>query len=63
MPLMSVILSLIIVGVVLYLINNMIPMDSKIKAIINGVVVIFVLLWLLRVFSVFDTGVSFPSFR
>jgi cytochrome c biogenesis protein CcdA len=63
MPLMSVVLSLIFVGVILYLVNNYIPMDRKIKTIINGVVVIFVLLWLLRVFSVLDTGVNFPTFR
>ena len=48
MDLISLIVVLIIVGVLLYLINNLIPMDSKIKTIINVVVVVAVCLWLLN---------------
>jgi hypothetical protein len=44
---LSILIALIIVGVVLYLVNTMLPMDPKIKTILNVVVVIFVLLWLL----------------
>jgi hypothetical protein len=51
MPLIHVIVVLIVVGVVLYLINTYIPMAGSIKAILNAVVVIFVLLWLLSVFG------------
>jgi hypothetical protein len=51
MPLLHVLLILIVVGVVLWLINNYIPMDGKIKNILNGVVVIVVILWLLQVFG------------
>ena len=51
MPLISLILILITVGVLLWLVNRFIPMDSKIKSILNGVVVIFVVLWLLQVFG------------
>jgi hypothetical protein len=52
MPILNVILVLIVVGVLLWLVNNYIPMDSKIKSILNGVVVIVVVLWLLKAFGV-----------
>ncbi len=50
-PLISLIITLIVVGVILYLINNYLPMDGKIKSILNIVVVIAVILWLLRSFG------------
>ena len=52
MPLLTVVLTLIVVGVLLWLVNNYIPMDSKIKSILNVVVVICVVLWLLQAFGV-----------
>jgi hypothetical protein len=52
MPLISVVIVLIVVGVLLWLVNTYIPMDHKIKTIINVVVVIAVVLWLLNVFGV-----------
>jgi hypothetical protein len=55
MSLVSLILILIVVGVVLWLINTYIPMDAKIKSILNAVVVIAVVLWLLKVFGLIDT--------
>ena len=51
MPLMSLVVTLVIVGVVLWLVNTMIPMDGKIKQILNVVVVIVVCLWLLQAFT------------
>ena len=45
--LISLIITLVIVGVVLYLIN-LIPMDATIKTIIRVLVILFVLLWLLN---------------
>ncbi|MBW8743454.1 MAG: hypothetical protein JF628_03750 [Sphingomonas sp.] len=50
--LLQVILVLIVVGVLLWLVNNYIPMDSKIKGILNAVVVILVVLWLLQAFGI-----------
>ncbi len=47
-----VVLVLIAVGVVLWLINSLIPMARPIKSILNAVVVIVVIVWLLRVFGV-----------
>ena len=52
MPLVTIVITLIIVGVLLWLVNTYIPMDGKIKKIINVVVVIVVVLWLLNVFGV-----------
>ena len=51
MPLMSVIGTLIVVGILLWLVNSFLPMDAKIKQILNIVVVIAVVLWLLSAFG------------
>jgi hypothetical protein len=55
MPLLNVVLVLIVVGVLLWLVNTYIPMDRKIKKILNVVVVIAVVLWLLRVYGLLDS--------
>ena len=52
MPLIQVLIGLIVVGVLLWLVNTYIPMQSAIKSILNAVVVIVVVLWLLNVFGV-----------
>jgi hypothetical protein len=49
----SVIISLVVVGVILWLVNAYAPIDKKIKKIINIVVIILLILWLLRVFGIF----------
>jgi hypothetical protein len=54
MPLINVVLTLIVVGVVLWLINTYIPMQATIKKILNVVVVIVVILWLLHGFGVLN---------
>lgn len=51
MPLINVVITLIVVGVLLWLINTYIPMDGKIKNLLNIVVVIAVVLWLLSAFG------------
>ncbi|MDP4263327.1 MAG: Thivi_2564 family membrane protein [Bacteroidota bacterium] len=55
MPLLTVLLVLIVVGVILWLVNTYIPMDRKIKNILNAVVVIAVVIWLLKVFGVLNS--------
>ncbi len=52
MPLINLVIVLIVVGVLLWLVNSYIPMDDKIKKILNVVVIIAVVLWLLSVFGV-----------
>jgi len=54
MSLISLVLTLIVIGVLLWLINIYIPMDGKIKKIINIVVVVAVVLWLLSAFGVIN---------
>jgi hypothetical protein len=53
MPLMTVILTLIVIGVLLWLINTYIPMDAKIKQILNVVAVIAVILWVVNLYVPF----------
>ena len=52
MPLINVVVVLMAVGVLLWLVNTYLPMDGKIKNILNGVVVIAVVVWLLQAFGV-----------
>lgn len=53
MSLLSILIVLIVAGVLLWLVNNYIPMDHKIKNILNAVAVVVVVVWLLKVFGVF----------
>lgn len=55
MPVINVFVTMVIAGVVLWLINTYIPMDGKIKKILNGVVVVVMILWLLSVFGIFGS--------
>jgi hypothetical protein len=55
MPLMQILLTLIVVGVLLWLVNRFIPMAGSIKSILNAVVVIGVVLWLINAFGLFHS--------
>jgi len=55
MPLVQALFTLIVVGVVLWLVNQFIPMASSIKSILNAIVVIGVLWWLGNVFGLFHS--------
>lgn len=48
MSLLSLVITLIIIGMGLYMINRYIPMASSIKTILNFVVVVVVCVWLLQ---------------
>lgn len=65
MPLLNVVLTLVVVGVVLWLINTYIPMQATIKKILNIVVVIVVILWLLYGFGIISGSgsVSMPTVK
>ena len=52
MSLISLVVTLIVVGVLLWAVNTYIPMDPTIKKILNIVIVIAVVLWLLAAFGV-----------
>jgi UDP-N-acetylmuramyl pentapeptide phosphotransferase/UDP-N-acetylglucosamine-1-phosphate transferase len=55
MSLVTLIITLIVVGVLLWLVNNYIPMDAKIKNILNIVVVVAVVVWLLNALGLMDS--------
>ena len=55
MPLLHVVMMLIVVGVLLWLVNRLIPMAGSIKSILNAVVVIAVVVWILNVFGLFNS--------
>jgi hypothetical protein len=50
--LLAVVIRLLIVGILLGLINRYIPMASSIKSLLNGVVIIYMVIWLLQVFHI-----------
>ena len=50
MPLIQLIIVLIVIGVLLWLANNYLPLDATIKKILNIVVVVAVIVWLLALF-------------
>lgn len=55
MSLIGLVLTLVVVGVLLWLLNNYVPMDAKIKRIMNIVVVIVVVIWLLQTFGLLSS--------
>ncbi len=59
MPLLSIVITLVVIGVVLYLINNYIPMASGIKTLLNVVVVIVAAVWVLQVFGLWGHVTSY----
>jgi 1-acyl-sn-glycerol-3-phosphate acyltransferase len=65
MSLFSLIITLIGGGVLLWLVNTYIPMDGKIKKILNVVVVICVVVWLLHAFGILHHSgdITVPQIR
>lgn len=59
----QLIITLVIIGVILWLVNTFIPLDGKIKKILNVVVVICVILWLLHVFGVLNGTHDVPVLK
>ena len=53
MPILTILLVLIAIGVILWAVNKYVPMDAKIKNILNVVIVGLTIFWLLKVFGVF----------
>lgn len=51
MSLISIIVVLAVVGLLLWAITNLIPMDARIRNIIYVVALVFICLWLLQVFG------------
>jgi hypothetical protein len=55
MPVLTILIVIIVVGVILWLVNSYIPMQSTVKRILNAVVIIILVIWLLKVFGVLDS--------
>lgn len=52
MPILTIIIVLVLVGLILWGVNTYIPMQQTMKRILNAVVIIIVIIWLLQVFGV-----------
>ena len=52
MPLIQLVIVLVVFGVLLWAINNYIPMDATIKKILNVVVILVVILFILSAFGI-----------
>jgi hypothetical protein len=52
MPLINVIVVLVIVGVLLYVVETLLPIDRTIKRIIHIIVILAVCIWLLQAFKI-----------
>jgi hypothetical protein len=63
MSLISLVCLLIVIGVLLWIINTYLPMNGKIRNLINAVLVIALILWLLRVFGILGSLGSLSSVR
>lgn len=62
MPLLTLIVALAATGVILYCINKFVPMDARIKMILNVVVIVVLVVVVLDAFGVIDAmrGVRVP---
>lgn len=62
MPLLTLIIAIAAVGVLLYCINAFVPMEARIKQILNIIVILILVVWCLEAFGVFDAlrGVDVP---
>lgn len=59
MPLINLLLVIVVVGFLLWLVNTYIPMDDKIKKILNIIVVIAVIVWILKILGLFNTLMNY----
>jgi hypothetical protein len=59
MPLVYVVLTLIVAGVLLWLVNTYVPMASSIKTILNLVVVVVVAVWVLQAFGLWQSVLNY----
>jgi hypothetical protein len=65
MSLVSIVVTLVVIGLVMWLINNYIPMAGAIKSLLNIVVFVVVLIWVLQTFGLIGAihGLKIPPLR
>lgn len=51
MSLLTIILAIVLVGLLLWVVNSLIPMEATVKRILNVVVIIALVIWLLKAFG------------
>ena len=54
MPLTTVILTIVAAGFLLWIVNRFIPMQSQIKSVLNGFVVVVLVLWIANLYGLLD---------
>jgi hypothetical protein len=59
MPLINIAVVIIVVGVLMWLVNRFIPMQGTIKGLLNGLVVIALVIWLLKIFGLLNSITQF----
>jgi hypothetical protein len=59
MPLIYIVLTLIVAGVLMWLINTYIPMAGGIKTLLNAVVVIVLAVWVLQAFGLWHSVLNY----
>jgi len=52
--LISVIITLLVIGLLMYLVDLLIPMDATIRQVIRIIVLVAVCIWLLQVFGIWN---------
>jgi hypothetical protein len=58
MPIFTVLLVVVVIGVVLWLVEAFVPMSPPIKRLLQGLVVLLLIVWLLQAFGLLHgTGV------
>ena len=57
----SVLIVLVVVGVLLWLLNTLVPIDARIKTVINVLVGLYVFFYILSALGVFHGGAMFPA--
>ena len=62
MPMLDLIIAIAAVGILLYCINRFVPMEGRVKSILNIVVILILVVWCLEAFGVIDAlrGISVP---
>jgi hypothetical protein len=63
MPIIQVLIILAVIGFLLWLVLNFVPMPAIFQRLITAVVVICTVLWLLDVFGLLHLGGNVPSFH
>jgi hypothetical protein len=54
---LEVLIVLVVVGLCLWLVEQYVPLSPPIRTVIRVVVVLFLVIWLVRIFGVADIGV------